>query len=154
MPTAKLAVQSPAATASTDGTPECRPEAARLIAPRAAYTLIEQIMVMLIIGLILAMVIGLSRYVNQRSNRALARSDLELWHNAVSAFANRYGRVPDPEEGDLDHARFQVLLPPGFSVEDPWGNPYHYERLTDHAFRVYSAGPDGQPGTEDDIHAD
>ena len=120
--------------------------------PRAAYTLIEQIMVMLIIGIVLAMVLGLSRYVNQRSNRALARSDIELWHNAVTAFANQYGRVPDEDE--LEQRIFTDLHPPGFSVEDPWGNAYRYKRISDHAFRVYSAGPDGQEGTDDDVHAD
>ncbi len=122
-------------------------------APRAAYTLIEQIMVMLIIGIVLAMVIGLSRYVNQRSNRALARSEIELWHNAITAFANHYGRVPDDQD-ETQENHFLALCPPGFSFKDPWGNAYEFEQLSAHAFRVYSAGPDGQPGTEDDIHAD
>ncbi len=33
---------------------------------------------------------------------------------------------------------------------DPWENPYMYKR-TDAGYVVYSVGPDGQEGTEDDI---
>ena len=33
---------------------------------------------------------------------------------------------------------------------DPWSNPYQYESTGD-SFRVWSWGPDGQDGTEDDI---
>jgi len=33
---------------------------------------------------------------------------------------------------------------------DPWSRPYQYESQGD-AFRVWSWGPDGQDGTEDDV---
>lgn len=33
---------------------------------------------------------------------------------------------------------------------DPWSHPYQYESTGD-SFRVWSWGPDGQDGTEDDI---
>jgi general secretion pathway protein G len=35
--------------------------------------------------------------------------------------------------------------------KDPWENSYYYERLAPKEYRIYSAGPDGQPGTDDDI---
>ena len=37
---------------------------------------------------------------------------------------------------------------------DPWGNPYIYVfpgRHNPNGFDIYSAGPDGKPGTDDDI---
>jgi general secretion pathway protein G len=34
---------------------------------------------------------------------------------------------------------------------DPWQNAYMYELLGPKQYKVYSAGPDGQPGTDDDI---
>lgn len=37
---------------------------------------------------------------------------------------------------------------------DPWGNPYQYHypgRKNSDSYDVYSMGPDGNPGTEDDI---
>ena len=33
---------------------------------------------------------------------------------------------------------------------DPWGNPYNYGKSSK-AFRIWSNGPDGQYGTDDDI---
>ena len=38
--------------------------------------------------------------------------------------------------------------------EDPWGNDYVYERHGEQEFEVFSAGPDGRAGTEDDIFGD
>lgn len=38
----------------------------------------------------------------------------------------------------------------GIDGPDPWGNPYVIERNADE-YRVWSNGPDGEPGTEDDI---
>jgi general secretion pathway protein G len=38
--------------------------------------------------------------------------------------------------------------------DDPWGNPYRYDvpgQRSGGAYDVYSAGPDGKPGTADDI---
>jgi len=34
---------------------------------------------------------------------------------------------------------------------DPWNNPYQYEPLGTDQFRIWSSGPDGATGTEDDI---
>ena len=33
---------------------------------------------------------------------------------------------------------------------DPWGNPYNYGKSSK-TFRIWSNGPDGQYGTDDDI---
>lgn len=35
---------------------------------------------------------------------------------------------------------------------DPWDNPYEYSGGNDGTFVLFSAGPDGSTGTEDDIH--
>ena len=34
---------------------------------------------------------------------------------------------------------------------DPWGHAYEVERRDDGGVRVWSNGPDGEPGTDDDI---
>jgi general secretion pathway protein G len=34
---------------------------------------------------------------------------------------------------------------------DPWGNPYQYELLSATEYHIWSFGPDGQSGTDDDI---
>ena len=50
----------------------------------------------------------------------------------------------DPSKWNGPYARKDI--PP-----DPWQNPYNYELMSPTQYRVYSAGPDGQPGTDDDI---
>jgi len=34
---------------------------------------------------------------------------------------------------------------------DPWGNEYQYELLNSDRFRIWSMGPDGESGSDDDI---
>jgi general secretion pathway protein G len=36
--------------------------------------------------------------------------------------------------------------------KDPWGNDYIYHKMSGQEFEVFSAGPDGLEGTEDDVH--
>lgn len=36
-------------------------------------------------------------------------------------------------------------------LEDPWGNRYIYRKDGDRGVEVFSPGPDGEPGTEDDV---
>ena len=39
-----------------------------------------------------------------------------------------------------------------FWPKDPWGNFYQYKKIDDRTCDVWSMGPDGKDGTEDDIH--
>ena len=39
-----------------------------------------------------------------------------------------------------------------FWPKDPWGKFYQYKKIDDRTFDVWSSGPDGEDGTEDDIH--
>jgi Type II secretion system (T2SS), protein G len=34
---------------------------------------------------------------------------------------------------------------------DPWGQAYQYEQISMEEFRIWSNGPDGQQGSDDDI---
>lgn len=34
---------------------------------------------------------------------------------------------------------------------DPWGNDYVFKKISHKKFEIYSLGPDGQDGTEDDV---
>ncbi|RDV38556.1 prepilin-type N-terminal cleavage/methylation domain-containing protein [Bradymonadaceae bacterium TMQ3] len=37
---------------------------------------------------------------------------------------------------------------------DPWGNPYVYVKSGNRDFEIFSVGPDGSEGTEDDVRAE
>jgi general secretion pathway protein G len=38
--------------------------------------------------------------------------------------------------------------------QDPWGNDYVYRKTGSRDFELFSVGPDGQEGTEDDVRPD
>jgi general secretion pathway protein G len=107
-----------------------------------AFTLMEQIMVMFIIGTILAMVVGLSKYASHRADEALARADLEKYRNALTDYVAVYGHVPTKP------AAMRSQLPDA----DPWSHPYVYVSNSPLSYTVFSTGPDGQEGTVDDVY--
>jgi general secretion pathway protein G len=79
---------------------------------------------------------------------------------ALDAFATDGGRYPTNSEGlsaliyppqDVRKWNGPYLRSPALAT-DPWGSRYSYTE-TGGAYRVASPGPDGKPGTSDDITA-
>jgi len=90
----------------------------------------------------------------------LAHADISKLSQAVASFEIDNGRYPTADEGldalvkkpkaaDLANWRQEAEKLP----VDPWGHAYLYkipgEKNTD--FTIYSCGPDGKPGTADDV---
>ena len=120
----------------------------------AGFTLIELILVTVIIGILAGMVvISVGGRVTESQQRA-AKGDIMSYSNAIDLFAldhnDQYPQSLDElVGGDRNYVR--EIRP------DPWGNPYIYEPPTSAKkadYNLYSAGPDGQPGTEDDVTPD
>jgi general secretion pathway protein G len=126
-------------------------------AAERGMTLIEIMVVLVILGLIASAVavnvIGRQKDAEIRR----AKADVQnIANQGVDAFRVMRGRYPSTEEG------LRVLVQEGFikpnqqdgTIKDPWGKDYVYlfpgQRNPD-GFDVKSSGPDGQPGTEDDI---
>jgi hypothetical protein len=78
----------------------------------------------------------------------LTGTQLESLSRAVLSFAAEGQGLP----GSLDALR--RAHPAAASITDAWGRKIRYERLSDDAFRLTSAGPDGAFGTSDDIVKD
>jgi general secretion pathway protein G len=126
-------------------------------AAQRGMTLIEIMVVLVIIAMI-----GTAVAVNVvgRQNEAQlkqAKADVQnVANQGVDAYHVMRGRYPTTEEG------LQILIKEGFlkantsdgKLEDPWHHEYVYlypGQLHTDAFDVKSNGPDGQPGTQDDI---
>jgi len=89
-----------------------------------------------------------------RGKKKLARSGIKQVEQRIESqrVINSSTELPD----DLE-ALTQGPNPPfedESKIEDPWGNKYIYKKQSSHEYTVYSAGPDGQRGTEDDIKPD
>ena len=120
-------------------------------------TLIEIMVVLVIIGLIASAVAVNVIGRQKEAEIKKATTDVQnIANQGVDAFRVMRGRYPSTEEG------LRILVQEGFlkanqpdgSIKDPWKHEYVYlypgQKNAD-GFDVKSNGPDGQPGTDDDI---
>lgn len=87
-------------------------------------------------------------------------SDLRSIETGLLRYRVSNGHNPSEEEG----LSALVLPPPTARVQralyvkewliDPWNHPYQYQvvNTTSRGYDLFSLGPDGKEGTEDDIH--
>ncbi|NCP65917.1 MAG: type II secretion system major pseudopilin GspG [Paraglaciecola sp.] len=126
------------------------------------FTLIEVMVVLLIIG-IMAGLIAPSILGNQATAQIKkAAVDIQQLESALELYKLRNNVFPTTEQG-LDALVTAPTIDPipknyqegGFIKrlpEDPWGNPYQLLSPGEvGVIDIYSFGPDGQAGTDDDI---
>lgn len=119
-----------------------------------AFTLLELLIVIVIIGL-LAAYVG-PKYFAQlgKSERTVAKAQIEGLEKALDTFRLDIGRYPTTEEGlaalIAKPANAPLWNGPYLKKNvplDPWGHPYQYKSpgsLND--IEIVSFGKDGQPG--------
>ncbi|HNZ49512.1 MAG TPA: type II secretion system protein GspG [Candidatus Hydrogenedentes bacterium] len=117
----------------------------------SGFTLIELILVTVIIGILAGMVVAnYSGRIRETQIRA-AKGDISTLSTQVDLYAldNNDSYPKTLEDLITGKRRYVRELQP-----DPWGNPYYYAPPTDILkadYKIYSAGPDGVPGNEDDV---
>ena len=108
-----------------------------------AFSLIEVMIVVVIIGLLAGVVTYATREYLERAKKQRARADIAVLAGAVDAFYLDKGRYPENQEG------LRVLVP-GFVKSlpsDPWGRPYQYVQPGRRAaYEIVSYGADGREG--------
>jgi len=131
--------------------------------------LIELGVVMSIVTAMLALVLGLSRHVNEVIKYRRAQAELGEWHETLHAWYLKYGMYPDPyfqsghmesnllwlassnentqyralnDDGSLNAQipSFCSLFSKPLKTIDPWGTPYFYQSLTN-SYELLSCGP-------------
>jgi general secretion pathway protein G len=117
----------------------------------SGFTLIELILVTVIIGILAGMVVAnYSGRIRETQIRA-AKGDISTLSTQVDLYAldNNDTYPKSLEDLVTGKRRYVRELQP-----DPWGNAYLYTPPTDILkadYKIYSAGPDGVPGSEDDV---
>ena len=115
------------------------------------FTLIELILVTVIIGILAGMVVTVFGGRVQETQVRAAKGDIMNYGSAVSLYAlDHNDQYPNSLEDLVSGKRRYVKE----VKNDPWGNAYIYTPPTDVLradFEIFSAGPDGTPGTEDDV---
>lgn len=134
-----------------------RPDRAR----QHAFTLVEMLLVLVIIGTLAAIVVPKLAGRSEQARITAAQSQIAAFGTALDAFEVDNGYYPRGKDGLND-----LIVQPRDATNwkgpylksdiplDPWGNAYIYEspgKNNPNGYDLYSAGPDGRPGNEDDI---
>ncbi|MBZ0073078.1 MAG: type II secretion system major pseudopilin GspG [Gammaproteobacteria bacterium] len=127
----------------------------------AGFTLIEVMVVVVILGILAAIVVPRIMDRPDEARITKARQDVRTLESALNLYRLDNYNYPTTDQGlEALVQRPTSPEPPhwkeGGYVDrlpmDPWQRPYQYLSPGVHgAIDIYSPGPDGQPGTDDDI---
>ena len=103
----------------------------------------------------------------KRGYATAAQNQIQAYKMALESYAVDSGKYPTTNQGlqalvekptaePVPKPWHGPYLNPAVIKPDPWGRPYIYVRPPQQnpdpdGFDLYSAGPDGRPGTEDDV---
>ncbi|MHC4779481.1 MAG: type II secretion system major pseudopilin GspG [Planctomycetota bacterium] len=131
----------------------------------SGFTLVELILVLIILSLLAAIVVPRLVGTGKEARFNAAKGQIGIFKGALSRYAlYNYDQYPSSQQG-LGALVTKPSTPPvpkkwkgpyldGNIPQDPWGNEYRYENPGKHfpkGFDVWSVGPDGQDGTDDDV---
>ncbi|MCE5280118.1 MAG: type II secretion system major pseudopilin GspG [Planctomycetaceae bacterium] len=125
-----------------------------------AFTLIELMLVLVILGLLAAVVVPRFVGQTQKGQIAAAKTTIGSIKTGLKTFEINCGRLPSQQEGLLALVQqpgnlngWVKCLDANAVPIDPWGVVYEYRNPSTHGldFDVFSCGPDMQPDTADDI---
>lgn len=122
----------------------------------AAFTLIELLIVMVILGLLAALVGPRMFGKTEKAQQRAAKAQITLFETAIDTYRLDVGRFPTTEQGlqalrvaPEGATRWDGPYLPKEIPLDPWGNPYVYKSPGDHGdYDIISYGADGMPGGE------
>src|SRR5205809_2160369 len=137
----------------------------RAISPRSkrqrAFTLIELLLVLVILGILAAIVVPKFSGRTEQARMTAAQSQIATFGTALDAFEVDNGYYPKGKNGLADLVQqprdAQNWRGPYLKSDipiDPWGHPYIYECPGKHnpsSYDIMSMGPDGRAGNEDDV---
>ncbi len=124
------------------------------------FTLIEVMVVVVILGILAAIVVPRIMDRPDEARKVKAQQDIRALEAALNLYRLDNYTYPSTDQGLEALAQKPVPDPPrwkeGGYIDrlpmDPWQHPYQFLSPGSHgAIDIYSMGPDGQTGTDDDI---
>ncbi|MCX7015650.1 MAG: type II secretion system major pseudopilin GspG [Candidatus Sumerlaeota bacterium] len=130
---------------------------------RSGFTFLEIMLVVVIIGILVALVAPNLTGKTQKAKIAAAQHDIATFGTTLKMFEMQAGRFPSTDEGlkalvekpgSVDEKDWDGPYLDGNVRQDPWHHDYKYVcpgEKNPKGFDLWSAGPDGNDGTQDDI---
>lgn len=118
---------------------------------RAGFTLVELLLVVAILATLATVVAVKFGGQGEQARIAATRTSIAAIKTAVETYEIRMGKYPNSiDDLTVGSDSAPALLEKG-SVNDSWGNPFEFRKTGTYDFKIISAGPDGQIGSDDDI---
>ena len=129
---------------------------------RGGFTLMEVLLVLVILVVLGSMAVGIFGGTQERALKDAARSQVSLFKSAIELYKFHTKQYPSslddlvksPSDTKISERWAGPYLDVTTIPDDQWDNPYKIAVPGKHntdSFDVWSVGPDGQDGTEDDI---
>ncbi|MCX8036633.1 MAG: type II secretion system major pseudopilin GspG [Candidatus Sumerlaeia bacterium] len=133
----------------------------RQINRRRAFTMVELLLVLVILGVLAAIVVPKFTGRSEQARITAAEAQIANFETALDAFEVDNGYYPKGSDGLIELVEQPSnaknwrgpYLKHGIP-KDPWGNDYIYEypgKYHENGFDLMSMGPDGRVGGGDDI---
>ncbi|MEQ8848730.1 type II secretion system major pseudopilin GspG [Botrimarina sp.] len=127
-----------------------------------AFTLLEVLLVLVILVVLGSMASVAVLGSQDRALKNAAKSQVQTFRRAIDMYQFNMKKLPESLD-DLVKKPSDAKLAERWGTKpyldkktiplDPWDNEYRYE-VTSDDYRVWSTGPDGNDGTDDDISTD
>ncbi|MCI0332371.1 MAG: type II secretion system major pseudopilin GspG [Planctomycetes bacterium] len=129
---------------------------------RSAFTLMEVLLVLVILVVLGAIVVPMFTGIGESANVKAATVQVNLLADAINYYKMDVKQFPssledlvnEPSDAKLAKKWSGPYMEANKNLADPWDNPYKYDakgKKNQGSYDVWSVGPDGQDGTEDDI---
>ena len=129
----------------------------------AGFTLMEMMLVLFIIALILGSGVYMMQNVGQDAEISKAGADIKTWETNLIRYKTKALILPTQQQGleamvnkptiEPFPKRWTQMAKPE-ALMDPWARKYQYRnpgKKNPSGYDIFSLGPDGQEGTEDDV---
>ncbi len=128
---------------------------------RQGFTLMEVLLVLAILVILGTLVVANFSGIFASSKIKAAQAQISAFETQLDIYQLDIGSYPTSQQGLqalrvappdlLDASKWTGPYAKKDIPVDPWSNAYIYELLGTNQYKVSSAGPDGQVGTDDDI---
>jgi general secretion pathway protein G len=136
----------------------------RLAARRRGFTLMEVMLVLVILVILGSLTVGMFSSQQKQAAIRSTRAQVGLFKSPLDSYHLDMGSYPATDDGlnalsqapsnASNVANWAGPYLEGAIPSDPWGNPYQYQypgSKNADKYDIWSFGPDGSNGTDDDI---